>query len=145
MHEQTMAILNTSQQKLHKNGHLGAHTRALIKHASKNETDNIRLKTGAGMATVRCFRPRSFQTARSDPLCYSKSPQHFQTTGSADERPQFGCPRCTDRRGDCYLQLLALRNRTITQKALIGNLRASTNVTISGMAVTCRLRELCLH
>ncbi|KAK7096213.1 hypothetical protein V1264_005533 [Littorina saxatilis] len=71
--------------------------------------------------------------------------QRFQTTGSAVERPRSGRPRCTDRRDDRYLQLLALRNRTNTRRTLIGNFRAATNVTISRMTVTRRLREVRLH
>ena len=71
--------------------------------------------------------------------------QRFQTTGSTDERPRTGWPRCTDGRDDRYLQLMALRNRTITRRTLVGNLRDATNVTISHMTVTRRLREVGLH
>ena len=71
--------------------------------------------------------------------------QPFQTIGSADQRPQSGRPRCTDRRDDRYLKLMALRNRTIPLGTLIGNLRATANVTVSCMTVTRRLREVRLQ
>lgn len=69
----------------------------------------------------------------------------FQATGSAEERPRSGRPRCTTRRDDRYLQLLTLRNRTITRRALIGNLRTAANVTVSRRTVSRRLHAVNLH
>ena len=39
--------------------------------------------------------------------------ERFQATGSTDERPSSGRPRCTIRRQDLFMQVTALRQRTI--------------------------------
>lgn len=71
--------------------------------------------------------------------------ERFQTTGSADERPRSGCPRATNGRDDHYLQLLALRNRTVSARTLRSNLRMATNVSISQTTVRRRLHEVGLQ
>nr|KAG5707101.1 hypothetical protein BaRGS_011812 [Batillaria attramentaria] len=71
--------------------------------------------------------------------------ERFQATGSADERPRSGRPRTTNRRNDRYLQLVALRDRTVTARTLRSNLRTATNIIISQDTVERRLHEVDLH
>nr|KAG5714667.1 hypothetical protein BaRGS_000155 [Batillaria attramentaria] len=71
--------------------------------------------------------------------------ERFQATGSADERPRSGRPRATNRRNDRYLQLLALRDRTVTARTIRSNLRTATNIIISQDTVERRLHEVDLH
>ena len=69
----------------------------------------------------------------------------FQATGSAAEHPRSGRPKCTNMQDDRYLHLLALRNRTITRRSLVGNLRAAANSTVSRRTVSRRLRAFNLY
>lgn len=71
--------------------------------------------------------------------------ERFQATGSAEERPRSGRPRATTQRDDRYLQLSALRDRTISSRTLRSNLRTATHVIISQDTVRRRLREIGLH
>nr|KAG5709917.1 hypothetical protein BaRGS_029959 [Batillaria attramentaria] len=50
-----------------------------------------------------------------------------------------------DRRNDRYLQLLALRDRTVTARTLRSNLRTATNIIISQDTIERRLHEVDLH
>ena len=53
--------------------------------------------------------------------------ERFQATGSTDERPRSGRPRCTTRRQDLLVQVTALRQRTTNASSLRTELRRATN------------------
>lgn len=71
--------------------------------------------------------------------------ERFQATGSTDVRPRSGRPRAANHRDDRYLQLMALRDRTITTRTLRSNLRTATHINISQDTVRRRLHEVNLH
>ena len=71
--------------------------------------------------------------------------QRFHATGSVQERPHPGRPRCTTRREDRFLQVSALRDRTTTADQLRRQLLRATNNNISDQTVRNRLHEARLH
>lgn len=67
--------------------------------------------------------------------------ERFRATGGVEDRHRSGRPRCTSRQDDRYLQLSALRNRTVTSSTLRNQLMNTANVNVSSRTVRRRLRE----
>ena len=71
--------------------------------------------------------------------------ERFQATGSTDERPRSGRPRCTNQRQDRFLHIAALRQRTTNATRLRQEMRRAANFNISRQTVRNRLHEFGLR
>ena len=71
--------------------------------------------------------------------------EHFQATGSTDERPRPGRPRCTNQRQARFLHIAALRQRTTNTTRLRQELRRAANSNISQHTVRNHLHEFGLR
>ena len=71
--------------------------------------------------------------------------ERFQATGSTDERPRSGRPRCTTRRQDLLMQVTALRQRTTNASRLRTELRRAANINVSRQTIRNRLHEFNLR
>ena len=63
----------------------------------------------------------------------------FNATNSVKDRRRSGRPKATTHRQDNLIRTLTLRNRTITARALQGQLRTAAGVTVSDQTIRNRL------
>ena len=69
----------------------------------------------------------------------------FQASGSTDESPRSGRPRCTTWRQDLPMQVTVLRWRTTNASRLITELRRAANINVSMQTIRNHLHEFNLH
>ena len=98
---------------------------------------NIKLWVCSGQDNPLCKVAAVFGVAKS---AMSRLLQRFNATQSVNDRRHSGHPRTTTRQQDNYIRNITLRNRRITARALLHQLRAATGVNISDQAVRNRLR-----
>ncbi|GBN76633.1 hypothetical protein AVEN_218485-1 [Araneus ventricosus] len=67
--------------------------------------------------------------------------KQFQDTGSIERKPRQGRPRATTATEDCYLSIIASRNRGATASQLSRDLYAATGTRVLRMTVSKRLHE----
>ncbi|GBM71183.1 hypothetical protein AVEN_113176-1 [Araneus ventricosus] len=67
--------------------------------------------------------------------------KQFQDTGSIERKPGQGRPRATTATEDCYLSIIARRNRGATASQLSRDLYAATRTRVLRVTVSKRLHE----
>lgn len=93
-----------------------------------------------GLSTRRIAR--RLNVGQSDVVrCWSR----FLTTGSVEDRPRSGRPRCTTRNEDRYIALTARREPHSTAGDYRRQLQQATGTTVSDQTVRNRLHDINLH
>ena len=79
------------------------------------------------------------------PSVISRLWNRFQTTGDVAEKPRKGHPRVTTPSQDRYIKILARRNRRITARAIVNQIKTSSGTVISVQTVRNRLHKVGMY